>query len=46
MDGLSYTMIIGFAEPLARMSRRLVASKQREDGSGAKTDRRGSALDR
>ena len=36
MNGLSYTTIIEFAEPLARLSRR----------SRAKTDRRGSALDR
>ena len=37
MDGLSYTTIIELAEPLARLSRR---------SSEAKTDRRGSALDR
>jgi len=36
MDGLSYTTSIELAEPLARLSRR----------SQAKTDRRGSALDR
>jgi hypothetical protein len=37
MDGLSYRMIIEFAEPLARLSRR---------SFGAKRDRRGSPLDR
>jgi len=36
MDDLSYTTIIGFAEPLALLSRR----------SRAEADRRGSALDR
>src|SRR5579859_1498386 len=36
MDGLSYTTVIEFAEPLTRLFHR----------SRAKTDRRGSALDR
>ena len=36
MNGLSYTTIVEFPEPVARLSRR----------SQAKTDRRGSALDR